>query len=296
MGVLRDMMRERIVVADGATGTMLAACAGGKCCDLLAVERPEAVEALHAEYIAAGADMITTDTFCSDPLTLTEWHLEQRCEQIVAAAVAAARRAASKAGRRVVVAGSVGPTIRNISLSTDITEEQLREAYALQIGALIRAGVDAVLVESVCDVRNAAIAAEECRRLSADIDLVVTATLSKLKGYLVSGRPVNRFIDDMKPFSPAAIGFNCSFGAANVTENIALVANSCHCALAAMPSAGVPDAAGRFPEDERQFAAAMESSVRRGHLNIAGGCCGTTPRHIAALAAVCRRYEPRKTE
>lgn len=294
MGVLKDMMRERIVIADGATGTMLAAHAGAGCCDLLAVERPDVVEALHAEYIAAGADMITTDTFCSDPLTLAEWHLEHRCEEIVAAAVAVARRAASKAGRRVLVAGSVGPTTRNISLATDLSEQQLREAYALQIGALIRSGVDAVLIESVCDVRNAAIAAEECRRLAPDIDLVVTATLSKLKGYMASGRPVDRFADDMKPFAPAAIGFNCSYGAANVADNVALLAGRCDCALAAMPSAGVPSADGRFPEDEKLFVAAMESLCRRGLLNLAGGCCGTAPGHIAALRAMCRSYEPRK--
>ncbi len=294
MGELKDMMRERIVIADGATGTMLAAHAGAGCCDLLAVERPDVVEALHAEYIAAGADMITTDTFCSDPLTLATWHLEQRCEEIVAAAVDVARRAAAKADRRVLVAGSVGPTTRNISLATDLSEQQLREAYALQIEALLRAGVDVVLIESVCDVRNAAIAAEECRRLSPDVDLVVTATLSKLKGYMVSGRPIDRFADDMKPFAPAAIGFNCSYGAVNVADNVALLAAGCDLALAAMPSAGVPDAAGRFPENEKRFVEAMESLASRGQINLAGGCCGTTPGHIAALAAMCRRYEPRK--
>ncbi|MDE6140046.1 MAG: homocysteine S-methyltransferase family protein [Alistipes sp.] len=294
MGILRDMMRERIVIADGATGTMLAARAGDKCCDLLAVEQPDAVEALHADYIAAGADMITTDTFCSDPLTLAEWHLEDRCEQIVRAAVGAARRAADKAGRRILVAGSVGPTVRNISLSTDVTEQQLREAYARQIGALIDSGVDVVLIESVCDVRNAVIAAEECRRLLPDMDLVVTATLSKIKGHLVSGRPIDRFVDDMKKIAPAAVGFNCSYGAVNVADNISLMAEKCDFALAAMPSAGVPDASGRFPDSERRFVDVMESLASCGRLNIAGGCCGTTPGHIAALAEMCRRYEPRK--
>lgn len=294
MGLLKDMMRERIVVADGATGTMLAARAGAKCCDLLAVEQPEAVEALHTAYISAGADVITTDTFCSDPLTLEVWHLQDRCEEIVHAAVAAARRAADKAQRRVLVAGSVGPTVRNISLSTDITEQQLREAYARQIAALLESGIDVLLIESVCDVRNAAIAAEECRRLSTDIDLVVTATLSKIKGHLASGRPTERFIDDMRPFAPAAVGFNCSYGAANVADNIALVAGGCDIALAAMPSAGVPDRGGVFPESKERFIETMEGLASRGLLNIAGGCCGTTPDHIAALAEVCRRYQPRK--
>lgn len=294
MGLLKDMMRERIVVADGATGTMLAARAGDKCCDLLAVEQPDAVEALHTAYISAGADMITTDTFCSDPLTLAEWHLQDRCEEIVRAAVAAAHRAADKAPRRVLVAGSVGPTVRNISLSTDITEQQLREAYARQIAALLESGIDVLLIESVCDVRNAAIAAEECRRLAPDIDLVVTATLSKIKGHLASGRPTERFIDDMRSFAPAAVGFNCSYGAANVADNIALVAASCDIALAAMPSAGVPDRSGVFPESKEHFIEMMESLASRGLLNIAGGCCGTTPDHIAALAEVCRRYQPRK--
>ncbi len=292
MGRLNDLMHERILTLDGATGTMLADRAGRGCCDLLAVDDAAAVEALHRSYIDAGADIITTDTFCSDPLTLASWGLAERCGEIVRAAVRAARRAADAAGREVLVAGSVGPTVRNITLSTDTSEEQLREAYRAVVEPMIGEGADMILVESVCDVRNAEIAVEECRRVRPDIDIVVAAVLSKLPGYLVSGRSIALFAEDLKRIRPTAAGFNCSWGARSVVDNLARLAEATDLPLAAWPSAGVPDASGRFPDSAATFTAEMERAAREGILNIAGGCCGTTPEHIRSLAAVCRRYKP----
>ncbi len=292
MGRLNDLMHERILTLDGATGTMLADRTGRGCCDLLAVDDAAAVEALHRSYIDAGADIITTDTFCSDPLTLASWGLAERCGEIVRAAVRAARRAADAAGREVLVAGSVGPTVRNITLSTDTSEEQLREAYRAVVEPMIGEGADMILVESVCDVRNAEIAVEECRRVRPDIDIVVAAVLSKLPGYLVSGRSIALFAEDLKRIRPTAAGFNCSWGARSVVDNLARLAEATDLPLAAWPSAGVPDASGRFPDSAATFTAEMERAAREGILNIAGGCCGTTPEHIRSLAAVCRRYKP----
>ncbi len=292
MGRLNDLMHERILTLDGATGTMLADRTGRGCCDLLAVDDAAAVEALHRSYIDAGADIITTDTFCSDPLTLASWGLAERCGEIVRAAVRAARRAADAAGREVLVAGSVGPTVRNITLSTDTSEEQLREVYRAVVEPMIGEGADMILVESVCDVRNAEIAVEECRRVRPDIDIVVAAVLSKLPGYLVSGRSIALFAEDLKRIRPTAAGFNCSWGARSVVDNLARLAEATDLPLAAWPSAGVPDASGRFPDSAATFTAEMERAAREGILNIAGGCCGTTPEHIRSLAAVCRRYKP----
>ncbi len=287
MGRLNDLMHERILTLDGATGTMLADRAGRGCCDLLAVDDAAAVEALHRSYIDAGADIITTDTFCSDPLTLASWGLAERCGEIVRA-----RRAADAAGREVLVAGSVGPTVRNITLSTDTSEEQLREAYRAVVEPMIGEGADMILVESVCDVRNAEIAVEECRRVRPDIDIVVAAVLSKLPGYLVSGRSIALFAEDLKRIRPTAAGFNCSWGARSVVDNLARLAEATDLPLAAWPSAGVPDASGRFPDSAATFTAEMERAAREGILNIAGGCCGTTPEHIRSLADLCRRYKP----
>ncbi len=309
MGRLNDLMHERILTLDGATGTMLADRTGRGCCDLLAVDDAAAVEALHRSYIDAGADIITTDTFCSDPLTLASWGLAERCGEIVRAAVRAARRAADAAGREVLVAGSVGPTVRNITLSTDTSEEQLREAYRAVVEPMIGEGADMILVESVCDVRNAEIAVEECRRVRPDIDIVVAAVLSKLPGYLVSGRSIALFAEDLKRIRPTAAGFNCSWGARSVVDNLARLAEATDLCdrmadliegfhfrdalpLAAWPSAGVPDASGRFPDSAATFTAEMERAAREGILNIAGGCCGTTPEHIRSLADLCRRYKP----
>ncbi len=292
MGRLNDLMHERILTLDGATGTMLADRTGRGCCDLLAVDDAAAVEALHRSYIDAGADIITTDTFCSDPLTLASWGLAERCGEIVRAAVRAARRAADAAGREVLVAGSVGPTVRNITLSTDPSEEQLREAYRAVVEPMIGEGADMILVESVCDVRNAEIAVEECRRVRPDIDIVVAAVLSKLPGYLVSGRSIALFAEDLKRIRPTAAGFNCSWGARSVVDNLARLAEATDLPLAAWPSAGVPDASGRFPDSAATFTAEMERAAREGILNIAGGCCGTTPEHIRSLADLCRRYKP----
>lgn len=292
MGRLNKLMHERILTLDGATGTMLASKACGICCDLLAVDDAAAVEALHRSYIDAGADIITTDTFCSDPLTLASWGLAERCDDIVRAAVRAARRAADAAGREVLVAGSVGPTVRNITLSTDTSEEQLREAYRAVVEPMIGEGVDMILVESVCDMRNAEIAVEECRRVRPDIDIVLTAVLSRLPGYLVSGRSIALFAEDLKRIRPTAAGFNCSCGARSVVDSLVRLAEATDLPLAAWPSAGIPDASGRFPDSVATFTAEMERAAREGILNIAGGCCGTTPEHIRSLAAVCRRYNP----
>ncbi len=292
MGRLNDLMHERILTLDGATGTMLADRTGRGCCDLLAVDDAAAVEALHRSYIDAGADIITTDTFCSDPLTLASWGLAERCGEIVRAAVRAARRAADAAGREVLVAGGGGPTVRNITLSTDTSEEQLREAYRAVVEPMIGEGADMILVESVCDVRNAEIAVEECRRVRPDIDIVVAAVLSKLPGYLVSGRSIALFAEDLKRIRPTAAGFNCSWGARSVVDNLARLAEATDLPLAAWPSAGVPDASGRFPDSAATFTAEMERAAREGILNIAGGCCGTTPEHIRSLADLCRRYKP----
>ncbi len=292
MGRLNDLMHERILTLDGATGTMLADRTGRGCCALLAVDDAAAVEALHRSYIDAGADIITTDTFCSDPLTLASWGLAERCGEIVRAAVRADRRAADAAGREVLVAGSVGPTVRNITLSTDTSEEQLREAYRAVVEPMIGEGADMILVESVCDVRNAEIAVEECRRVRPDIDIVVAAVLSKLPGYLVSGRSIALFAEDLKRIRPTAAGFNCSWGARSVVDNLARLAEATDLPLAAWPSAGVPDASGRFPDSAATFTAEMERAAREGILNIAGGCCGTTPEHIRSLADLCRRYKP----
>ncbi len=220
------------------------------------------------------------------------WGLAERCGEIVRAAVRAARRAADAAGREVLVAGSVGPTVRNITLSTDTSEEQLREAYRAVVEPMIGEGADMILVESVCDVRNAEIAVEECRRVRPDIDIVVAAVLSKLPGYLVSGRSIALFAEDLKRIRPTAAGFNCSWGARSVVDNLARLAEATDLPLAAWPSAGVPDASGRFPDSAATFTAEMERAAREGILNIAGGCCGTTPEHIRSLADLCRRYKP----
>ncbi len=249
MGRLNDLMHERILTLDGATGTMLADRTGRGCCDLLAVDDAAAVEALHRSYIDAGADIITTDTFCSDPLTLASWGLAERCGE-------------------------------------------LREVYRAVVEPMIGEGADMILVESVCDVRNAEIAVEECRRVRPDIDIVVAAVLSKLPGYLVSGRSIALFAEDLKRIRPTAAGFNCSWGARSVVDNLARLAEATDLPLAAWPSAGVPDASGRFPDSAATFTAEMERAAREGILNIAGGCCGTTPEHIRSLAAVCRRYKP----
>lgn len=291
---IKELMQRHILVKDAAIGTTLTGTRRDIVPDTLSISDYDRVVAMYEASIKAGATIITTNTFMADPLMLTSCGVETSTNDIVAASLRAAREAREKSGKEVFIAGSIGPSTRNITLAIDLTEEELRASYRTLIEALKREGADILLIESVTDVRNAEIAAELCREIAPELPIIISATLSKIGGLLVSGRPIEKFVEDVSKFEPLAIGFNCSYGVKNVVDNIELLTRFTSIPTYAAPSAGIPDAKGRHPETAKKHTETLRTAAERGILSIVGGCCGTTVEYTRSVAQMARHYKPRK--
>lgn len=293
---IKEIWQRHIVVIDAAIGTNLVGTRRDILPDMVSITDRERVVAMYDASIAAGAHIITTNTFLSDPLSLASCKIATPSEEVVAAALSAAVEARTKSGKEVFIAGSIGPSTRNISLATDLDEATLRESYRTLIEALHRGGADIFLIESITDIRNAEIAAEICREVAPEKPIIFSATLSKIGGLLISGRSVERFVEDVSKFNPLAIGFNCSYGVKNVVENIELLTRYTSLATFVAPSAGIPDAKGNYPESVKKHTETLRAAAEKGVLNIVGGCCGTTVAYTRSIAQMARHYRPRKIE
>lgn len=291
---IEALWERHIIVKDAAIGTTLVGARRDVVADVLSITEPERVEAMYEASIKAGATIITSNTFLSDPLMLKSCGVTATTDEVVAAAIAAARRAREKSEREVFIAGSIGPSTRNISLAIDLTEQELRDAYRTLIEALDREGVDIFLIESITDVRNAEIAAELCREIAPARPIIFSAVLSKIGGLLISGRSVEKYVEDVSKFEPLAIGFNCSHGVKNIVDNIELLTRYTSLPTYAAPSAGVPDAKGRYAETAKKHTETLRTAAERGMLSIVGGCCGTTAEYTRSVAQMARHYKPRK--
>ena len=293
---IKELMQRHILVKDAAIGTTLTGSRRDIVPDTLSIVDYDRVVAMYEMSIKAGATIITTNTFMSDPLMLASCGVSTQTDEVVAASLRAAREAREKSGKEVFIAGSIGPSTRNITLAIDLTEEELRESYRTLITALKREGADILLIESVTDVRNAEIAAELCREIAPELPIIISATLSKIGGLLVSGRPIEKFVEDVAKYEPLAIGFNCSYGVKNVVDNIELLTRFTSIPTYAAPSAGIPDAKGRHPETAKKHTETLRTTAERGMLSIVGGCCGTTVEYTRSVAQMARHYKPRKIE
>lgn len=293
---IHELLQRHILVMDHAIGTTLVGARRDICPDTLSITEPERVHAMHCEAIKAGARIITTNTFLADPLMLQECHVEYSTQQIVAAATELAKRARQTSDKEIFIAGSIGPSTRNISLAIDLSEEQLREAYRTLVTALVEGGVDILLIESITDIRNAEIAAEVCRECAPELPIIFSATLSKIGGLLLSGRSIEKYVADVEKFEPLAIGFNCSYGVKNVVENLEMLTRYTSLPTYCSPSAGIPDAKGRYPETATKHTETLRGAAERGLLSIVGGCCGTTVEHTRRVAQMARHYKARKME
>ena len=272
-------------------GTALIARGAKGALEMLNVESASQVEALHEEYLQAGADIITTNTICADALSLAEYGLQSRSYELARAGAELARRVADKYSTTEhprLVAGSVGPTTRNLTLANDTTAEQMAAVYADVIRGLKDGGVDIILIESVMDAANAKVAIEECRKIDADIPIILSAVLSRIAGRVASGATIAKFLEDLPLEEVAVVGFNCTNGPKPMADAIKTLSAACDKPLVAYPAAGQPVVAANH------FAKEMEQMCRAGLLNIVGGCCGTTPDYVAQLAKVAQRWRPRK--
>ena len=289
-----DLLTRHIIVADSAVGTALVGTRRDVCSDELSITDSAKVVELHLSAIKAGARIITTNTFLSDPLSLASCGVTKSCDEVVAAALHAAREAREESQKEVFIAGSIGPSTRNITLAIDLSEEELRASYRTLIEALNREGADIFLIESITDVRNAEIAAEECRRISPETPIIFSAVLSKIGGLLISGRTIERYVEDVEKFEPLAIGFNCSSGVKSMVDNLALLVRYTQRPTYCSPSAGIPDGKGRYPETAKKHTETLRTAAERGLLSIVGGCCGTTADYTRSVAQMARHYKPRK--
>ena len=290
---INRVLRRKIVVLDGAMGTALIAKGYKGSLELLNVEAADVVGSLHEEYLKAGADMVTTNTTCADALSLKEYGLEERSYELSRAGAEVARKAVDKYSTTEnprFVAGAVGPTTRNITLANDTTEEQLAEVYAMQIKGLIDGGVDLILIETAMDAANVRIAVEQVRKLSPEMPIIVSAVLSRLEGRVASGATIAKFVEELPMEELLSVGFNCSMGdkqQAAALKALSVVSNK---PVVLYPALSQPQ------EAPNRFIKPLDTLMRAGGVNIIGGCCGTTPAHIEALAKAAARWRPRKIE
>lgn len=300
--------RDRILILDGAMGTMIqryARRADGNN-DMLNLGQPDVIERIHREYIEAGADIIETNTFSSNRISQSDYGLQDRAAEMAYAGAAAARRVADEyaaAGRRVYVAGSIGPTSKSLSLSPDVNDpacrycsfDDMAEVYREQIDALVRGGVDMLLIETCFDALNAKAALYAVYRLFPDgnFPVMVSVSVGDRSGRTLTGQTLEAFYTAVQHYPLLSFGLNCSFGASGLSPLIRDVASFARCAVSCYPNAGLPNEMGAYDETPEKMAADMLAMAREGLLNIAGGCCGTTPEHIRAIAMALKGTAPR---
>lgn len=296
---IHEALRQRVLTLDGAMGTMLQkARAEAGCIDMLCLSSPETIEDVHLQYLQAGADIITTDTFNANAISLARYGAAHLVPDICREAVAAARRAIDRSGRQAWIAGDVGPTGISLSMTAEESEvnfDTLRNAYREQIGALAEAGADLILLETIFDTLNAKAAISALLEVRAstgrELPLMVSATLTE-SGRLLSGQKLEAFTVSIAHGHPLSVGLNCGFGAEQAIEFL-LSLQDLPCAVSLHPNAGLPDAMGCYTSTPSDMAEALSRPLSKGMLNIVGGCCGTTPAHIRAIAAEAAKALPR---
>lgn len=286
-------LEQRILTLDGAMGTELMARGVKGALELCNVENPELVEAVHAAYLDAGADIITTNTTCADALCLKEYGLQERSYELARAGAEIARRMADKystAERRRYVAGSVGPTSRNLTLANDVKREDVEAAYADVVRGLLDGGVDMILIETATDSANVTVAVDGVRKQNKQIPIIVSAVLARMEGRVASGATIAKFVEQIPLDEVSVVGFNCTNGVKPLESALKALAAATKKPIIAYPSVGQPSMPmTRYVKD-------MEQLCRAAMLNIAGGCCGTTPAHIAGIAKAAARWRGHKFE
>ncbi|WP_328340495.1 methionine synthase [Micromonospora sp. NBC_00421] len=315
---LRDLMSQRVLVLDGAWGTMLqdagltAADYRGDLLtdhprdvtgdpDLLNLTRPDVVLDGHRRYLAAGADITSTNTFTATRISQADYGLEDYVREMNLRAAQLARQAADEVGGRFV-AGSVGPMNVTLSLSPRVDDpayravsfEQVKDAYAEQIAALAEGGVDLLLIETIFDTLNAKAALAAAREVAPHLPLWISVTIVDLSGRTLSGQTVEAFWRSIEHAEPLVVGVNCSLGAAEMRPHVAELARFADTFVACHPNAGLPNAFGGYDQTPEQTAELLGEFARSGMVNIVGGCCGTSPAHISAVAEVVEGLTPRK--
>lgn len=324
---IQQLIRERILVLDGAMGTMIqqynlsetdfrgerfkdipGQLKGNN--DLLCLTRPEVIEDIHRKYLVAGADIIETNSFNATSVSMADYHVQAYCREINLAAARLARRMADEftalnPEKPRFVAGSVGPTNKTCSMSPDVnnpafralTFDELQAAYCEQMEALLEGGVDALLIETIFDTLNAkaAIRAAELsmEKTGRKVPLMLSVTVSDIAGRTLSGQTLDAFLASVEHAGLFSVGLNCSFGARQLKPFLEQLASRAPYYISAYPNAGLPNSLGQYDQTPEDMAAEVKEYIEEGLVNIIGGCCGTTEQYIALYQDLIQGVQPR---
>lgn len=300
---IRTELSKRILILDGAMGTMLQRKGLQGNSESFNLTNPETIGEIHNEYIEAGADIITTNSFSANSISQSEYNLSDKAGQMAEAAARIARKAADEAPRKIWVAGSVGPTSKSLSLAQNINDPIFRpysfdgmaEAFEVQIRGLVKGGVDLLLFETCFDALNTKAALYAIGHIpeASDIPIMISASMSDRSGRTLTGQTMEAFYRSVQHCSPLSFGLNCSLGAEEMIPLIAEVASFATCAVSCYPNAGLPNEMGEYDVTSSQMAESVRKMALAGSVNIVGGCCGTTPEHIKAVAEAVKGISPR---
>ncbi len=300
---IRTELSKRILILDGAMGTMLQRKGLQGNSESFNLTNPETIGEIHNEYVEAGADIITANSFSANSISQSEYNLSEKAGQMAEAAARIARKAAGEAPRKIWVAGSVGPTSKSLSLAQNINDPIFRpysfdgmaEAFEVQIRGLVKGGVDLLLFETCFDALNTKAALYAIGHIpeASDIPIMISASMSDRSGRTLTGQTMEAFYRSVQHCSPLSFGLNCSLGAEEMIPLIAEVASFATCAVSCYPNAGLPNEMGEYDETPSQMAESVRKMALAGSVNIVGGCCGTTPEHIKAVAEAVKGISPR---
>lgn len=300
---IRTELSKRILILDGAMGTMLQRKGLQGNSESFNLTNPETIGEIHNEYIEAGADIITANSFSANSISQSEYNLSEKAGQMAEAAARIARKAADEAPRKIWVAGSVGPTSKSLSLAQNINDPIFRpysfdgmaEAFEVQIRGLVKGGVDLLLFETCFDALNTKAALYAIGHIpeASDIPIMISASMSDRSGRTLTGQTMEAFYRSIQHCNPLSFGLNCSLGAEEMIPLIAEVASFATCTVSCYPNAGLPNEMGEYDETPSQMAESVRKMALAGSVNIVGGCCGTTPEHIKAVAEAVKGISPR---
>lgn len=300
---IQTELSKRILILDGAMGTMLQRKGLQGNSESFNLTNPETIGEIHNEYIEAGADIITANSFSANSISQSEYNLSEKAGQMAEAAARIARKAADEAPRKIWVAGSVGPTSKSLSLAQNINDPVFRpysfdgmaEAFEVQIRGLVKGGVDLLLFETCFDALNTKAALYAIGHIpeASDIPIMISASMSDRSGRTLTGQTMEAFYRSVQHCSPLSFGLNCSLGAEEMIPLVAEVASFATCAVSCYPNAGLPNEMGEYDETPSQMAESVRKMALAGSVNIVGGCCGTTPEHIKAVAEAVKGISPR---
>jgi len=327
---IKELLIQKIMVLDGAMGTMIQKenleeedfrgerfidhplpLKGDN--DLLSITKPEIIRQIHHEYFKAGADIAETNTFNANALSQADYGLESVVYDINLSAAQLAREVAdeftaSEPEKPRFVAGAIGPTTKTASISSDVsnpgyravTFDQLVEAYHEQARGLMDGGVDILLIETIFDTLNAKAALFAVRKLfeeyRKELPIMISGTITDASGRTLSGQTTEAFMISISYVSLLSIGLNCALGASALRPYLKVLANKSEYFISAHPNAGLPNEFGEYDETPESMVAQIKEFLDEGLVNIVGGCCGTTPDHIRAIAEIAAKYEPRRVQ